>query len=186
VNRKHAVLGTSEACIATYPGDFAQALLALDASVELSGPGGDRVIGFRDLHLPPGETPHVETTLLSGEIITGFRIEGEPWMRRSLYVKVRDRESYEFAVASAAVALDLADGVVREARIALGGVATIPWRADEAEAVLQGKALDEDRAMQAAQAAFASAKTRGENAYKPALGRATLVRALLEAAKLEL
>ncbi|WP_210493832.1 FAD binding domain-containing protein [Microvirga antarctica] len=185
VNRKHAVLGTSENCIATYPGDFAQALLALDATVDIAGVQGDRTIAFRDLHVKPGETPHVETTLLPGEIITAFRIAGEPWMKRSLYLKIRDRESYEFAIASAAVALDLQDGIVRQVRIAIGGMATVPWRSEEAEAVLTGKPLDEERARQAAQAAFAAARGRGENAFKPELGRETLVRALLEAATLE-
>ncbi len=185
VNRKHAVLGVSERCIATYAGDFAQALIALDAVVEIDGPKGARVIGFAELHCPPGETPDVETTLAPGEIITGFRVPSGPWTRRSLYLKVRDRESYEFALASAAVALDMRDGRVREARIALGGVATVPWRARAAEAALAGRALTDDTAADAADRAFTGAVTHGGNDHKPELGRRTLVRALTEAARLE-
>ncbi|RDI61773.1 FAD binding domain-containing protein [Microvirga subterranea] len=185
VNRKHAVLGTSPHCIATYPGDFAQALIALDATVEITGPKGERRIPVHELHRLPGDTPHIENTLAAGEIITAFQIPRKAWAKRSLYLKVRDRESYEFAVASAAVALDLADGVVRDVRIALGGVATIPWRAVAAEEVLKGKPLTEDIARSAAEAAFEPARTHGENDFKPELGRNTLVRALLDAAKLE-
>ncbi len=185
VNRKHAVLGTSPHCIATYPGDFAQALVALDAMVEIAGPKGERRIPIHELHRLPGDTPHIENTLAAGEIITAFQIPPKAWAKRSLYLKVRDRESYEFAIASAAVALDLADGVVRDVRIALGGVATIPWRAAAAEEVLRGKPLTEGLAQSAAEAAFKTAQTYGENDFKPELGRNTLVRALLDAAKLE-
>ncbi len=185
VNRKHAVLGTSDQCIAAYPGDFAQALLALDASVEILGPAGARVIPMEALHVLPGDRPAVETSLAPGDLITSFSIPATPWARRSLYLKIRDRESYEFALASAAVALDLADGTVRDVRIALGGVATKPWRSHEGEAALKGKKLDVDSAHAAAQAAFETARTRGENNYKPELGRRTLVRALLQAATLK-
>jgi xanthine dehydrogenase YagS FAD-binding subunit len=185
VNRKHAILGTSPDCIATYPGDFAQALIALDAAVELAGPDGARRITFADLHVPPGTNPSVETSLRPGELITGFTVAAAPFARRSLYLKIRDRQSYEFALASAAVALDLNDGQVREARIALGGVATKPWRAQTAEAALKGKILNEVTAQRAAEIAFADAVTHGENDYKPELGRRTLVRALLQAAAME-
>jgi xanthine dehydrogenase YagS FAD-binding subunit len=185
VNRMHAVLGVSDACIASYPGDFAQALIALDAGVETVGPGGPRVIAFEDLHRAPGAHPEVETGLAAGELITGFHVPAAPWTRRSLYLKVRDRESYEFALASAAVALELADGVARTVRIALGGVATRPWRSHEAEAALAGKPVTEASAWAAAQAAFAGAVTHGQNDFKPELGRRTLVRALLEAARME-
>jgi xanthine dehydrogenase YagS FAD-binding subunit len=184
-NRKHAVLGTSAACIATYPGDFAQALIALDAMVEVAGPQGARRLHFADLHVTPGNDPSVETTLQPGELIIRFIVPGLPFARRSLYLKIRDRQSYEFALASAAVALDLDGGTVRDARIALGGVATKPWRAHEAEAVLRGKSLDEALARQTAQAAFGQAVVHGENAFKPELGRRTLVRALMEAKALE-
>ncbi len=98
VNRKHAVLGVSDHCIATYPGDFAQALVALDAAVEIAGPGGPRVMPFEQLHRLPGDTPHIETMLAPGELITGFRLPAAPWTRRSLYLKIRDRQSYEFAL----------------------------------------------------------------------------------------
>jgi xanthine dehydrogenase YagS FAD-binding subunit len=134
VNRKHAVLGVSTNCIATYPGDFAQALVALDAVAEIAGPAGSRLVGIEALHREPGDTPHIETNLLPGEVIVGFLIPQAAWAGRSLYLKIRDRQSYEFALASAAVALDLVDGSVNTARIALGGVASRPWRAREAEA----------------------------------------------------
>jgi xanthine dehydrogenase YagS FAD-binding subunit len=185
LNRKRAVLGVSDSCIAEYPGDFGQALVALDASVEIVGPAGGREIRFEDLHRAPGDTPQIETTLHPGEMITGFTVPAGPWTRRSLYLKIRDRQSYEFAIASAAVALDLQGPIVRAARIGLGGVASKPWRAHEAEAALRGKSLDERSARKAAEAAFASARTHGENDFKPELGRRTLVRALLEAAQLE-
>jgi len=130
INRSHAVLGTSPNCIATYAGDFAQALIALDAQTEIMGKSGTRKIAFSKLHVQPGDTPNVEHALQSGDMITGFTIAAAPWTRRSLYLKIRDRQSYEFALASAAVALDLDGGTtIRQARIALGGVATTPWRA---------------------------------------------------------
>src|SRR5204863_4355366 len=133
-NRPHAVLGVSDACIATYPGDFAQALIALGSVVTVAGTAGERRLPFAELHRPPAQRPDLETTLAPGEIITSFFIPAGAWTRRSLYLKIRDRESYEFALASAAVALDLAaDRSVRAARIALGGVATVPWRAATAE-----------------------------------------------------
>jgi xanthine dehydrogenase YagS FAD-binding subunit len=185
VNRKLAVLGVSDSCIAHYPGDFAQALVALGARVQIANQRGSRELDFNDLHLLPGSTPHVETVLAAGEIITGFSVPGGPWARRSLYLKIRDRESYEFALASAAVALQLRNDTVDAARIGLGGVATKPWRAQEAEASLVGKRLDEVSARRAAQLAFASAVTHGGNDFKPELGRRTLIRALLECAALE-
>jgi xanthine dehydrogenase YagS FAD-binding subunit len=186
-NRAHAVLGVSDRCIAAYPGDFAQALIALDASVEIRRRGGERMIAFSDLHRAPGETPHIETTLAPEELIVAFRIPAAAWMRRSRFLKIRDRESYEFALASAAVALDLGpDRAVRQARIALGGVATIPWRAREAEAALVGKPLTEASAGEAAEIAFRGAAPRRHNAFKLALGRRTLTRALIETAAMEI
>lgn len=190
VNRKHAVLGTSPACIATYPGDFAQALIALDASLEIAGRRGTRQIAFADLHRLPGEHPEKETELAPGDVILAFHVPPLSFARRSLYLKVRDRQSYEFALASAAVALDLEhtpeQNYVREARIALGGVATRPWRAREAEASLQGNTLDDASMRRAADAAFAGAKTHGGNDYKIELGRRTLIRALRQAGTLEI
>jgi xanthine dehydrogenase YagS FAD-binding subunit len=185
-NRQHAVLGVSEQCIATYPGDFAQALIALDAEVEVQGAHGARRMPFAELHRQPGDTPHIETTLDPGELIAAFHLPPTPFARRSLFLKVRDRESYEFALASAAVALDLDSGAVKEARVALGGVATVPWRSREAEAALEGKPLDERSADAAAQSAFASAEHREHNEFKIALGKRTLIRALRQAAAMEI
>ena len=184
-NRLHAVLGVSDACIAHYPGDFAQGLIALDAMVEVLGPRGPRSLAFADLHRLPGRTPHIETTLSPGELITAFVIPAGAWTRRSVYTKVRDRDSYAFALASAAVALDMDGATVRSARIALGGVASVPWRAREAEALLAGGVLDEASATRAAKAAFAGAKVHRDNAYKVPLGEATVVRALLTAQALK-
>jgi xanthine dehydrogenase YagS FAD-binding subunit len=180
VNRQNAILGTSDHCIAAYPGDFAQALVALDATIEIQGPMGTRHIPFATLHRLPGSTPDVETILGPGELITAIEIMHAPWTRRSHYLKVRDRDSYAFALAAAAIALDLDGDMVREARIALGGVATIPWRAREAEAILVGRRLDEHSAAAAAEAAFAAARGYGSNDFKIPLGKQTLVRALLE------
>jgi len=181
-NRDHAVLGTSDHCIATYPGDFAQALIALDATVDTIGPNGARSIPFASLHRPPGDTPAIETVLRPGEMIASFRVALEPWMRRSLFLKIRDRESYEFAIASAAVALKLDDGKVAEARIALGGVATLPWRARAAEDALRDQEVDDRSIDAAAQAAFADARTQSHNGFKVELGKRTLARAVRAAA----
>ncbi len=186
-NRAHAVLGTSHDCIATYAGDFAVALIALDASMEIVDRGGEtRTIPFARLHRQPGASPDQETNLRPGELIASFTLPAAKWTRRSLYLKVRDRESYEFALASAAVALDLEDGTVRDARIALGGVATVPWRASEAEAELRGKKPDERVFAAAAEVAFAGAKGYGHNDFKIALGKRTVIRALQQAAELEI
>ena len=185
-NRNLAILGASDQCIANYPGDFAIALAALDATVELEGPAGRRTIPFTDLHRLPGDKPHIETTLRPGELILGFVIPAAPWTRRSLYLKIRDRQSYEFALASAAVALDLDGGVVRQARIALGGVAAKPWRAEVAEAALHGQTFSESLARTAAEAAFAEARAGGDRSFKPELGRRTLVRALMQCRSMEI
>ncbi|MGE5535546.1 MAG: FAD binding domain-containing protein [Acidobacteriota bacterium] len=185
-NRQHAILGTSEHCIATYPGDFAQALIALDAQVEIAGENQDRLAPFDKLHRPPGDTPYLETNLAPGELITAFLVPPIPWAKRSLYLKIRDRESYEFALASAAVALDLDSNMVRQVRIALGGVGTLPWRAHAAEDELQGKRLDDEALTAAAEAAFADARPAKHNAFKIALGKRTLIRALRQAAMMEL
>lgn len=180
VNRKHAILGTSDHCIATYAGDFAQSLVALGAQVEVVGPLGPRRVAFEDLHVLPMNNPRIETTLKPADLITGFFVPAGPWTRNSRYLKVRDRKSYEFALASAAVALDMNGSTINEARIALGGVATKPWRSREAEAALKGQPLDEATARHAANAAFVGAVTHGGNDYKIELGKRTLVRALLQ------
>jgi xanthine dehydrogenase YagS FAD-binding subunit len=185
-NRTHAVLGGSDNCIATYPGDFAQALIALDASVEIAGPRGMRNIPFAALHRRPGDAPDIETTLQPGEMILSFFVPPGPWTRRSLYLKVRDRKSYEFALASAAVALELSDGIVRNARVALGGVATVPWRAAGAEAVLKGKPINNETKKAAAAAAFAGANPHRHNGFKIELGQRTLMQALEQTAAMEI
>ncbi|HZT24822.1 MAG TPA: xanthine dehydrogenase family protein subunit M [Pseudolabrys sp.] len=185
-NRSHAVLGTSDHCIATYAGDFAHALIALDAQVDIAGIDGSRTIPFAKLHRPLGDTPHIETTLEPGELITAFQIPPLPWARRSLYLKIRDRESYEFALASAAVALDLDGETVRDARIALGGVSALPWRAHEAEALLRGKPLDDAALDAVADNAFEQARPMHHNAFKVELGKRALKRALRQAAAMEI
>lgn len=178
VHRGHAVLGTSEHCIATHPSDLAVALVALDAVVHVEGMEGARTIPVDDFFLLPGDTPEREHPLTPGELITAIEVPALPMARRSLYLKVRDRESYEFALASAAVALALEDGVVREVRLALGGVATKPWRARRAEDVLVGERADDAAFTRAATAELAPADTRPMNAFKAELARRTLVRAL--------
>jgi xanthine dehydrogenase YagS FAD-binding subunit len=184
VNRIHAVLGTNDNCIATYPGDFAQAMIALDASVETQGVEGRREIPISELHRPPADRPDLETVLEPGEMIEVIKVPRADF-RRSLYLKIRDRASYEFAIASAAVALDLTEGSVRDARIALGGVAYRPWRARDAEDVLHGKPLNEDQTQRAAEVAFAAARPQRHNAFKVELGKQTLIRALIEARDME-
>src|ERR1700761_2227090 len=184
VNRMHAVLGTSDQCIATYPGDFAQALIALDAVIEISGKSGPRSLPFAQLHKRPGDTPHIETTLAPGELISAFIISGR-WPR-SLYLKTRDRQSYEFALSSAAVALDVQDGMVNDARLALGGIATVPWRAREAEVLLKGQKFDDGFAGRVAEAAFVGAQPRDHNAFKIDLGKRVVARALHQAATMEI
>jgi xanthine dehydrogenase YagS FAD-binding subunit len=179
VNRQHAVLGVDQSCIAQYPGDFAVALIALGAELTLQGAGGSRKLALADLHRPPGNQPHLEHNLRPGELITSIHVPGGAWTARSVYIKVRDRESYEFAISSAAVALDLDGDTVRAARIGLGGMAYRPWRAQAAESALTGRRLDQTTVRQAAQAALEGAVTHGHNDYKPELGRRTLVRALL-------
>jgi xanthine dehydrogenase YagS FAD-binding subunit len=183
-NRQNAVLGIDESCIAQYPGDFAVVLAAFAAEVDLAGPDGARHIPFEALHRPAGQ-PHLEHTLQPGEVILAFWIPGGALARRSLYLKIRDRQSYEFAIASAAVGLQLDGVVVTQARIGLGGMAYRPWRAEAAEAALVGKPLTEDNARAAAEIALQGAVTHGQNDYKPELGRRTLMRALIQASTME-
>lgn len=185
VNRLHALLGGSDQCIAVYPGDWAQGMIALDAQVEIVSERGRRSIAFADLHREPGTTPHIETVLRPGEIITAFTVPAGPHTRRSLYLKIRDRESYAFALTSSAVALALDGDKVTDVRIAVGGVATKPWRAKAAEDSLRGQPLNEATALRAAQAAFAGAKPLKYSEFKVRLGEQTIVRALLQARALE-
>ncbi len=181
VNRIHAVLGGSDQCIATHPSDLAVALAALDAVVRVRGAGGaERTIPFGDLHLLPGAHPERETTLRRGELITAIDLPALPFARRSRYVKVRDRASFAFALASAAVALDVRDGTVRDARVALGGVGTRPWRSREAERALVNRPASPETWRAAAEAALRGAVPRRDNAFKIGLAKRTLVRALTE------
>ncbi len=180
-NRNHAILGTDPSCISQYPGDFGVALIALDATLDVTGPRGERSLPFSQLHLGPAGKPHIETSLRSGEIITAFHIPAAPWTARSLYLKVRDRASYEFALASCAVALELKGEVVATVRLSLGGLAYKPWRAHEAERLLTGQPLTAANARAAAGAALQGAVAHGHNDFKRELGERTIVRALLEA-----
>jgi xanthine dehydrogenase YagS FAD-binding subunit len=177
VTRNHAILGTSPHCIASYPGDLAAALIALDAVVELQ----DRKVPIAEFFLEPGDTPHIETVLQPGEIVTGLFIPASPAAHCSTYLKVRDRASYEFAAASAAVALELhEDGrTIRDLRVALGGVATTPWRARSVEQALIGKALNEDIVAQASRLATEGAVSHGDNHYKIDLVPRVVTRAIL-------
>jgi xanthine dehydrogenase YagS FAD-binding subunit len=179
LNRGHAIFGYSDSCIATYPGDFAVALAAFDARVDVVSPRGERTIALLDLHRLPGDTPHIETALQPDELIVRIRIPATPLGRASTYQKIRDRESYAFAVVSAAVAIIVDAGPVREARIALGGVATKPWRATAAEEVLMGRPLTWEAAHRAGAAAFADAKPRKASQFKMSLGPKCVAKALM-------
>jgi xanthine dehydrogenase YagS FAD-binding subunit len=179
LNRGHAILGVSDSCMAVYPGDFAIALAAFDAVVDTTSPHGSRSIPLLELHRLPGSTPQLETVLAADELITRVRVPATRLGKASTYQKIRDRESYAFALTSAAVALDVDDGGrVREARIALGGVATVPWRARAAEESLRGETLTETSARRAGTIAFANAKTTPQNAFKVPLGIETVVESL--------
>jgi len=183
IDRGHALLGTSPHCIATYPGDFAVALVAFDAVVDVLGPGGARTIPVEALHRLPGDRPDLETTLAPGEIVTRIRVPATPLGRASTYHKIRDRESYAFALSSAAVALTVSGGKVEQARIALGGVATKPWRARQAEQGLVGRALTLETALAAGFAAFMDARPGHHNAFRIELGARTVADALMIAAQ---
>jgi xanthine dehydrogenase YagS FAD-binding subunit len=183
-NRIHAVLGTSDHCIATHASDMCVALAALGANVRLHGPSGDRVIPFANFHRLPGSHPEQETVLQRGEMIVAVDIPRLTFATRSTYVKVRDRRSYAFALASAAVALDIHAGTIRDARVALGGVATTPWRSVAAEHALIGKTAGSDAYHTAAIAALADAVPRTYNAFKIELAKRTLMRALARAGAL--
>ena len=177
-NRMEAVLGTSEDCIATHASDVAVPLVALDAVVHVFSGNGEREIPLRNFYRLPGTTPQIENVLEHGDLITGISIPVPSYGARSTYLKVRDRAQYEFALASASVALDVAGGTIREARIALGGIATIPWHSPEAERSLVGAPVGRSSFQRASEAALAGARGRGENDFKIALAKRTLVRAL--------
>jgi xanthine dehydrogenase YagS FAD-binding subunit len=178
INRIHAIFGASPSCIATHPSDMAVALAALDATVQIQGPRGNRSIAFTELHRLPGDQPQFDTTLQQGELIVSFEIPA--FTGRSHYLKVRDRASYAYALVSCAVTLEMNGTAIRRARIALGGVAHKPWRATEAETMLVGKTPSEALFREAAKATFSTAKPLEHNAYKIPLGQNTMVRALME------
>lgn len=182
LNRIHAILGTSEKCIATHPSDMDVAMLALDAVVRLRGTQGERTVPLGEFYVAYGEDPARENVLLPGELITAVDLPATSWFSRSHYFKARERASYEFALSSAAVALDLRDGVVQDCRIALGGVATKPWRAFAAEKLLRGEKPSVEAFARAAAAELKSAVGREYNAFKIPLCQRTLVRALQTAA----
>jgi xanthine dehydrogenase YagS FAD-binding subunit len=178
INRGHAILGTSVHCIATHPSDVAVALVALDAVVHTQGPSGERAIPIDDFFLLPGDTPHIEHPLEHGELVVAIEVPAAPVARTSLYLKVRDRESYEFALASVAVALRVDDGTIGEARLALGGVGTKPWRARRAERLLVGEPAEQTSFARAAHEELAPAVPRAMNEFKVELAQRTIIRAL--------
>jgi len=177
-NRIHAILGTSDQCVATNPSDMSVALVALDATLRLRGPNGERTVPFEQFHLVPGQTPYRETVLKPGELITAVDIPKSPIAAHSLYLKVRDRASYEFALASVALALEMSGGKIQSARVAFGGVATKPWRAHDVERVLTGQLASEDLFAKAARAAVEGAQPRRDNAFKVDLLQRTLIKGL--------
>lgn len=179
-NRTLAILGASEHCIATNPSDMCVALAALEATVHIQGalPRGSRAVAFAEFHLPPGNTPHRETVLEPGDLITHVTLPPPIGASNQVYLKLRDRASYEFALASAAVVLTIANANIKRARIALGGVGTKPWRSFEAEAVLAGKPANDSTFRQAAEAALRDAKPQSENKFKIELAKRCLTQAL--------
>jgi xanthine dehydrogenase YagS FAD-binding subunit len=183
VNRMHAILGTSRHCIATHPSDMCVALAALDARVHVTGPDEERVIAFEDFHRLPGDTPHLDTTLAADEIITAVELPPKGFARNYTYLKIRDRLSYAFALVSVAAALDLKDGRIQEARIALGGVAHKPWRDREADARLKGEPATREAFTRAADTILRNARGFSHNAFKIELARRTILRALSQAAQ---
>ena len=185
VNRIHAILGASEQCIAVHPSDMCVALAALEAVVQVRGPQGARSILFADFHRLPGNEPHIDTTLRHGEIITSIDLPARGFAEHYAYLKVRDRASYAFALVSVAAALEIDGGTIREARIALGGVAHKPWRVPEAERMLRGQAADEQNFERAAQSWLEGAKGYAHNAFKIDLAQRAIVRALAQAVSME-
>jgi xanthine dehydrogenase YagS FAD-binding subunit len=177
-NRGHAILGTSDSCIATHPSDVAVALVAMDAVVQTRGPGGERAIPIDDFFLLPGDTPEREHPLEHGELITAIEVPATPAARRSVYLKFRDRESYEFALVSVAAAVHIQDGTIADVRLALGGVGTKPWRARRAEASLLGQPASEANFAEAARQELATAEPRPLNAFKVELAQRAIIRAL--------
>ncbi|MBT2322369.1 xanthine dehydrogenase family protein subunit M [Variovorax paradoxus] len=185
LNRIHAILGASEQCVAVHPSDMCVALAALEAVVHVQGAQGERAIAMADFHRLPGDAPERDTTLAEGELVTAVELPPGPFAARSAYVKLRDRRSYAFALVSAACALDVAQGRIRCARIALGGVAHKPWRRPEAEALLAGQVPAVAAFEAAAAVLIDGAHALEHNGFKIELARRTVVRALLQAAGME-
>jgi xanthine dehydrogenase YagS FAD-binding subunit len=183
-SRIHAIFGTSPQCIATHPSDMCVALAALDATVQVEGPQGPRSIPFAEFHRLPGETPHIDTKLRRDELITAIDLPATAsvFADHFYYLKVRDRASYAFALVSVAAALDIRNGVIEEARVAMGGVAHKPWRATKAEAALKGQRAEENSFRSAAEAEMQHAVGTEHNRFKIELGRRAIVRALTIAA----
>lgn len=181
-NRSLAILGTSDHCIATNPSDMCVAMAALEATIHVQGPHGSRAIPFGEFHLLPGDTPHRETVLEPGDLITHVTLPSPIARSKQIYVKLRDRASYEFALASAAVVMSLSDRNVSRVRIALGGVGTKPWRSPEAETALVGQPANDANFRRAAEAALRDAKPQSENAFKVELAKRCLTHALKMAA----
>ena len=185
LNRIHAILGWSERCVATYPGDMANALYALDAVVRVRGADGrERTIPVNDFHRLPGDTPQQDTNLRHGELITAIEVPRSGLAANSHYLKVRDRASYAFALVAVAAALEMDGPRIRQARVVLGGVAHKPWRSREAEAALAGSVASAERFQRAADLALAGARPLAHNGYKVELGKRAIVRALMRAGRL--
>lgn len=178
-NRMHAILGTSSSCVATHPSDLAVALVALDASILLQSGNNDRLVKLDDFYRVPGETPDRENQLKAGELITEIRVPRLPWAQRSAYLKIRDRESYEFALTSVAVALDVDANNVRDARVAVGGVGTKPWNLPKVREALIGRPLNQETFEAAAKLATEGAKPLRHNGFKVELVQRAIVRALM-------
>jgi xanthine dehydrogenase YagS FAD-binding subunit len=183
LNRIHAILGASDSCIATHPSDMCVALAALDATVHVTGPAGDRAIAFRDFHRLPGDAPERDTNLRADELITAVELPAKGFADHYTYLKLRDRLSYAFALVSVAAALEVDGGAIADARLALGGVAHKPWRDPEAEAALRGKPAETATFRQAADVLLRDAKGHPHNAFKIELARRAIVRALTQAAR---
>ena len=182
LNRMHAIVGTSESCIATHPSDMCVALVALDATVHVAGPAGARVIAFADFHRLPGDAPQRDTTLRDGEIVTAVELPERGFSAHHTYLKIRDRLSYAFALVSVAVGLELEGDTIKDARLALGGVAHKPWRDPTAETVLHGESASQSTFVRAADVLLRDAKGYEHNRFKIDLARRAIVRALTQAA----
>jgi xanthine dehydrogenase YagS FAD-binding subunit len=182
-NRIHAILGASEHCIATHPSDMCVALAALDATIRVTGPEGERTIPFNSFHRLPGDTPQVETLLKPNELITSVELPSLPFAKKSRYRKVRDRSSYAFALVSVAAAIEVENGKIRNVRLALGGVAPKPWRAYEAETVLSGADASLETFRRAAEAELSHARGFRYNSFKIELAKRTIASVLSELAE---